>query len=169
LVLTSSDECAPPPPPAYSADPTSAFYVLALEVYNTNLHLTGEQQTIALYWADNPGATGTPPGHWIAIVGQLARNNGLSLMAAAEAYARVGLAVADAFIGCWQTKYTYNLLRPVTYIQDVIVPTGCPSWSPRTSPRIPPATPPSRAQPPQSSPTCSAWSRSPTPCSPIMV
>jgi hypothetical protein len=126
FVLTSSDECAPPPPPAYATAPASAFYGLALEVYATNLTLAEEQQTIALYWADSPGVTGTPPGHWIAIVSQLARNQGMSLMAAAEAYARVGLAVADAFIGCWQTKYTYNLLRPVTYIQDVIDPTWVP-------------------------------------------
>jgi hypothetical protein len=126
FVLTSRDECAPPPPPAYSAELTSELYALALEVYHTNLNLTDEQQTIALYWADNAGATGTPAGHWIAIVGQLARHQRLSLMAAAEAYARVGLAVADAFIGCWQTKYTYNLLRPVTYIQDLIDPTWLP-------------------------------------------
>jgi membrane-associated phospholipid phosphatase len=126
FVLTSGDECAPPPPPAYSTDPASEFYAQATEVYHTNLHLTAAQQTIALYWADNPGTTGTPPGHWIAIVGQLTRNDRLSLMAAAEAYARVGIAVADAFIGCWQTKYTYNLLRPVTYIQDVINRTWVP-------------------------------------------
>jgi membrane-associated phospholipid phosphatase len=122
MVLTAADECTPPPPPAYASASTSAFYAHALEVYHTSLHLTAVQQTIAEYWADNAGATGTPPGHWIAIVGQLARTNGLSLMAAAEAYARVGLAVADAFISCWQTKYTYTLLRPVTYIQDLIDP-----------------------------------------------
>jgi len=97
-----------------------------LKVYNTSQNPTDEQATIARYWADNPGATGTPPGHWVAIVGRLARTHDLSLMAAAEAYARVGLAVADAFIGCWQTKYTYNLLRPVTYIQNLIDP----DWKP---------------------------------------
>src|SRR6266498_3655680 len=70
------------------------------------------------FWADNAGATGTPPGHWIALVGQIARNDGLSLTAAAEAYARVGIAVTDAFIQCWNTKYADNLQRPVTYIQD---------------------------------------------------
>jgi hypothetical protein len=120
LVLPSVAACAPLTPPPYATAATSVFYANALEVYNTSLNLTDEQTTIAEYWADNPGATGTPPGHWIAIVGQLARNNGLSLMAAAEAYARVGLAVADAFIGCWQIKYISNLLRPVTYIQAVI-------------------------------------------------
>jgi membrane-associated phospholipid phosphatase len=126
FVLTSGEECAPPPPPAYSEDPASAFYAFALEVYRVTRTLTEEQRTIAQYWADNTGATGTPSGHWIAIVGQLARTQDLSLMAAAEAYARVGLTVADAFIGSWQTKYTYNLLRPVTYIQAVIDPTWMP-------------------------------------------
>jgi len=126
LVLTSSDECAPPPPPTYSTDPASEFDALALEVYSTNLTLTDEQIPIANYWADSAGATGTPPGHWIAIMGQLARRDRLSLMAAAEGYVRVGLAVADAFIGCWRTKYLYNLLRPVTYIQELVDPDWVP-------------------------------------------
>jgi membrane-associated phospholipid phosphatase len=126
FVLTSGEECAPPPPPAYSDDPTSAFYAFGREVYTTGVTLTAEQRTIAHYWADNAGATGTPPGHWVAIVGQLARTEGLSLMAAAEAYARAGLAVADAFIGSWHTKYTYNLLRPETYITHLIDPAWLP-------------------------------------------
>ena len=49
---------------------------------------------------------------------------------AAEAYAKVGLAVADAFISCWHVKYVYNLLRPVTYIQDPTGPINDPSWNP---------------------------------------
>jgi membrane-associated phospholipid phosphatase len=49
-------------------------------------------------------------------------------MAAAEGFA-VGIAVADAFIGCWHTKYTYHLLRPVTYIQHVIDPLWLPYLS----------------------------------------
>jgi membrane-associated phospholipid phosphatase len=126
LVLAAGDECAPPPPPAYADDPASAFFARALDVYTTNVTLTQEQRTIAHYWADSSGTTGTPPGHWVAIVGQITRNEGLSLMAAAEGYVRVGLAVADAFIGCWQTKYTYNLLRPETYITRLIDPAWLP-------------------------------------------
>jgi hypothetical protein len=126
LVLASPDACAPPPPPAYAEDPGSVFYAYGLEVYTTSVTLTAEQRTIAHYWADSAGATGTPPGHWVAIVGQLARTEGLSLMAAAEGYARVGLAVADAFIGCWHTKYTYHLLRPETYITRRIDPAWLP-------------------------------------------
>jgi PAP2 superfamily len=126
MVLTSSEECAPPGHPEFSTDPESAFYAAALEVYHTGLTLTDEQRTLAQYWADGPGATGTSSGHWLAIVGQIARNDGLSLAAAAEAYAKLGIAVTDAFITIFHAKYFYNLLRPVTYIQDHIDDT----WQP---------------------------------------
>jgi hypothetical protein len=116
----------PPGHPEYSTASESEFYTAALEVYQTGLNLTAQQKTAAEYWADGAGATGTPPGHWIAIVGQLARTEGLSLAAAAEAYARVGIAVTDAFIQCWYTKYLSNLQRPVTYIQDNIDGTWLP-------------------------------------------
>jgi hypothetical protein len=46
---------------------------------------------------------------------------------AAEAYARVAIAVADAFIACWWTKYEYELLRPVTYVHKVL---GDTVWMP---------------------------------------
>lgn len=126
MVLRSGFECPPPGHPRYSIDRRSDFYAAALEVYDVNRNLTDEQKTIANYWADGAGATGTPPGHWIAIVGQIARNDGLSLARAAEAYARVGIAVTDAFIECWNTKYIYNLLRPVTYVRENINATWLP-------------------------------------------
>ena len=39
---------------------------------------------------------------------------------------RLGVAEADAFIGCWHAKYQYDLLRPITYIRRVIDP----KWEP---------------------------------------
>jgi hypothetical protein len=137
MVLTSGEECYPPGHPVFSTDPDSDFYAAGQEVYHVGLGLTAEQKMIADYWADGAGATGTPPGHWIAIVSQIARHDGLSLAAAAEAYARVGLAVHDAFIACWTPKYGYNLQRPVTYInanidaswQPYIVTPGFPSYT----------------------------------------
>lgn len=30
------------------------------------------------------------------------------------------MATSDAFVSCWNTKYRYNLLRPITYIQRFI-------------------------------------------------
>jgi hypothetical protein len=38
----------------------------------------------------------------------------------AEAYARVSVALADAFISCWDEKYRSNVIRPETYINKYI-------------------------------------------------
>ncbi len=118
MVLTTGRECAAPGPPRFSNNTTSEFYNAGVEVYKVGLALTREQKIIADYWADNAGDSGTPPGHWIDIVSQIARKDNMSLARAAEAYARVGIAVHDAFIGCWNAKYVHNLKRPVTYINE---------------------------------------------------
>jgi hypothetical protein len=47
---------------------------------------------------------------------------GANLEVAAETYARVGIANADAITAVWWTKYHYNLIRPITYIKQVIDP-----------------------------------------------
>lgn len=120
-------ECDAGPPPVYSEEAGSPFYQEAWEVYTVTGQLTPEQLAIAAYWADDPGSTGTPPGHSISITTQILTQEEASLALAAEAYARVGIAVSDAFVACWWTKYEYNLLRPVTYIHDVL---GDSEWTP---------------------------------------
>lgn len=112
----------PQDPIAFSEDPTSAFYAQALEVYETVEGLTPEQEVIANFWSDDPGKTGTPPGHSIAIATQVLRAQNANLALAAEIYAKIGMAVHDAFVSCWRCKYHYNLMRPVTYIQSYIDP-----------------------------------------------
>lgn len=112
-------DCEASPPPEYSVAPDSVFHGHAEEVYIVGQDLTAEQEEIALFWADDPG-TVTPPGHSLSLTSQVLAREGASLAFAAEALFRVGCAVADAFIQCWHVKFTWNLLRPVTYIQDHI-------------------------------------------------
>jgi membrane-associated phospholipid phosphatase len=113
-------------PPPYSVEPGSEFYMQAREVYDTNLNLTADQIAIARFWSDDPGATATPPGHTISIVTQVLRQQGTTLDVAAEAYAKVGIAISDAFVSCWEGKYRFNLLRPVTYIESMFDQTWMP-------------------------------------------
>jgi hypothetical protein len=112
--------------PPFSEEPTSAFFGEAHECYRAVNELDAEREAIARFWSDDPGQTPTPPGHTIAITTQVLRERSVSLARAAEAYARVGMAVCDAFIACWYQKYTYNLLRPVTYINRLIDPDWLP-------------------------------------------
>jgi hypothetical protein len=126
FVLSSRATCSAPPAPAYSDAPGSSFYAEARECYRAVTELSPEQEAIARFWSDDPGATPTPPGHWISILTQVVRALDLPLDRAAEAYALVGIAVADAFISCWSAKYRDNVLRPVTYIRRLIDP----FWTP---------------------------------------
>lgn len=126
FALSSGGDCSPAPPPSYSEEAGSAFYAEAYECYAAVGRLTPEQEAVARFWSDDPGQTPTPPGHSISILTQVARTLDVSLARAAEAYAKVGIALADAFIACWSTKYFYNLLRPVTYIRNLVDP----AWTP---------------------------------------
>lgn len=109
----------PGPPPAFSTDPQSLFYVYAYQVYQQSIDNTPEQVTIAQYWADG-GATITPPGHSIAMLRNILIVEGSNLETATLGYAKLSLALSDAFLACWKAKYLYNCLRPVTYIQSHI-------------------------------------------------
>jgi hypothetical protein len=122
FALSSANQCDPGPPPTYSEQPGSPFYEEANQDYQLSKTLTPEQTTIARYWADGPG-TISGPGHSLAIVGEVVRQQGANLAMAAEAYARAGIADADALTAIWSAKYQYNLIRPVTYIRRVIDPT----------------------------------------------
>jgi hypothetical protein len=108
--------------PAYSEDKTSAFYKEAEEVVSVRNNLTDEQKNIARFWSDDPMLSPTPPGHWISIVLQISKRDKLPADRTAQVLARLGIAVADAFIGCWDAKFQYDLLRPITYIRRLIDP-----------------------------------------------
>jgi hypothetical protein len=114
--------CTPTPVIPYSEEEDADFYRQAQEVYDTVRLLTPEQRIIALYWADDPGYTATPPGHSLALTTQILQREQASLSLAAETYAKVGMALSDAFVSCWQLKYLYNRIRPISYIQLVIDP-----------------------------------------------
>jgi PAP2 superfamily len=122
FAMPNGAACALPAPPEYSEDKTSAFYKQALEVYEAKQNLTPEQRAIARFWSDDAMLSVTPPGHWIGIALQIFERDNVGLEKSVDVLARLGVAEADAFVGCWNAKYQYDLLRPLTYIRRVIDP-----------------------------------------------
>lgn len=120
MALRSVADCPAPSPPAYSEEAGSAFFQEAQEVWRIANAATQPQRQAALYWADDPGKTPTPAGHWAFIAGDVLKARKATLADAAEAYARLTIAMSDAFVAGWATKYQLNLIRPVTYVQLVI-------------------------------------------------
>lgn len=123
FVLDQPSRCEPlPPPPFDDLNKQSPFYIEMKEVHDVVNSVTQEQSDIALFWADNPGQTSTPPGHWISILNQLTDSNEWTMDVSCESYARLGIAVGESFISCWRAKYIYNYIRPITCIRNVLDP-----------------------------------------------
>ncbi|HEY4324686.1 MAG TPA: vanadium-dependent haloperoxidase [Mucilaginibacter sp.] len=132
LAVDASAQFAPPPPPAYSEDKNSPYVKQYMQVYNTNKNLTKEEREIATYWDDNPFVIQhsghlmfadkkiTPGGHWIGITAIACKQIHADGVKTAEAYALTSVALFDSFICCWEVKYKYSYIRPVTNIEDKV-------------------------------------------------
>jgi hypothetical protein len=137
-VMDSAGQFKCDPPLPFSTDKNSDFYKQALEVRDIVAAKDTAKEAIAWYWDDNPFAMEvsghiafarkkiSPGGHWMNIVGHACRKANADIMQSAEAYAKVACALADAFISCWDAKYSYNLIRPESYINQYIDP----NWQP---------------------------------------
>lgn len=128
----SLDTCSqfrPMPPLAFSKDSTSAFYKMVKEVYTASHAPTDTMTTIAKYWDDNPFVvehTGhlsfankkiTPGGHWMGITAIACKQTNADAVKSAKAYALSAIALFDGFISCWDAKYKYEYVRPITLIK----------------------------------------------------
>ncbi len=132
FVLDSANQYRPGPPPVFSKDTTSEFYKNVKELYTINKTITKEQTNIAKFWDDNAFIVEhnghltyatkkiTPGGHWIGITTIACRKSKADAVKSAEAYALTSMGLLDAFIACWDSKYVYNYIRPVTFINDEI-------------------------------------------------
>jgi hypothetical protein len=132
FVIDSAQQFRPAPPSEYSLDENSLFYKELMEVYNVSKNMTEEQKAIAQFWDCNPYVSThkahlmfatkkiTPGGHWINIVSIAARKANSNFAESLEAYTLTSIALADAFISCWDEKYRSNLVRPETVINKYI-------------------------------------------------
>ena len=121
----------------FSTDPTSDYYKMYKAVYDKDKTLTLEEREIAAWWADDPTETFSPPGHSYYMASIAVKNSHAGIVKAAETFARVGMAVADAFIHCWKVKYTYFNERPSSYVKQHIDSTWTQYWPEPPFPAFP--------------------------------
>ena len=132
FVLDSANQFIPKPPPKFDVDKGSEFYSMTDEVYQTVKNATEEETEIASFWDCNPYVSHhrghlmfatkkiTPGGHWVGITQIACKKSGNNIVESAAAYALTTIALADAFISCWDEKYRSNLIRPETVINEFI-------------------------------------------------
>ena len=132
FILDSCSQFTGGEPDAYDTTTTSGFYKQMKEVYDIKKKLSKEEADIAMFWDCNPFALQqvghlefglkkiSPGGHWMGITGIACRKQKLNLGKTAYAHAIVAMGMCDAFVSCWNNKYKFNRVRPVTAIQKLI-------------------------------------------------
>ena len=102
-----------PPPLALSSAEYLADYneVRTMGVFDGSGR-SSDQSELALFWAGNT------PLYWNRIALQIAAARSLTLSQNAHLFALMNVAIADAGIACWDSKYRYVFWRPITAIRD---------------------------------------------------
>jgi PAP2 superfamily len=135
FIVPSVADYLPPAPPALTSQQyTTDFNQVASLGSATSTTRTADQTQIAQFWSDGAG-TYTPPGHWNQIAQTIATKEHLSLLDSAKLFGVLNVAMTDAGISCWNTKYTYDFWRPITAIQKADIDgnpntTADPNWKP---------------------------------------
>ncbi len=137
FVIDSAEQFKPVPPPPFSMDEGSDFYREVREVYDISKKMEAEgddseEVEIAKFWDCNPYVSVTrghlmfatkkitPGAHWIGITKIACRKSDSGFNETVHAYTKTSMAIADAFISCWDEKYRSNLIRPETLINEHI-------------------------------------------------
>ena len=129
----------PPPPAMTSREYTAAFNEvkrLGGDGVTTPTVRTEQQRLIGIYWAyDGTPSLCAPPRLYNQIAVQIARERGTKVRELARLLALVNIAMADAGIAIWESKYFYEFWRPVTGIREAdpgTGPTGAGDGNPAT-------------------------------------
>jgi hypothetical protein len=130
---------APPPPPMDSDEYTEAFDEvkrLGGDGVITPTARTDEQTEIGIFWAyDGTPSLCAPPRLYNQIAVRIANLMGTDAVELARLLALVNVAMADAGVAIWESKYHYQFWRPVTGIRQAdpgTGPTGAGDGNPQT-------------------------------------
>ena len=115
--MTSGSQFRLAPMPALASEAFAEAFNEVKELGRAGSTARTEDQTlIAYFWEDGTGSV-TGAGHWHFYAQQVSQAQGYDLWQNARLFALLSLAQADALISCWDSKYYYDFVRPVSNIQ----------------------------------------------------
>lgn len=122
--LTMVTQIRPGPPPSTKSD---QFKTELAEVKYYSDNYDRERFRIVSFWADGIN-TPTPPGHWNQIAAEEFVKQNFSEVRWARNMALLNMAMMDAAIACWDTKFTYFNPRPSQMDPSIKTYTGVPNF-----------------------------------------
>jgi hypothetical protein len=129
FVMQTGDQFRAPPPPALTSAEYAAAYNEAKRVGGdgavTPTERTPEQTFIGTFWAyDGTPSLCAPPRLYNQIALQIADQMKSSDIEVARLLALVNVAMADAGLAVWESKFHYDFWRPITGIRESDAGTG---------------------------------------------
>ncbi|MEO0586964.1 MAG: vanadium-dependent haloperoxidase [Planctomycetota bacterium] len=119
FAIASVDPHLPPDPPALdSQEHADAFNEVKELGSIDSTSRTADQTEAALYWAYDRVGMGTPMHLFNNVLQTVATDQGNTAEENAELFAMASVAMADAGIVAWNSKFEHDLWRPVTGIRD---------------------------------------------------
>ncbi|MDQ6702341.1 MAG: phosphatase PAP2 family protein [Pseudomonadota bacterium] len=149
FVMTSADQFRAPPPPSLKSTAFKETFNEEVRIggdpaHGTNTSRTEHQTFIAKFWAyDGTPALCAPPRLYNMVVRTIAlQQKMIEVPEIARLFALVNVAMADAGLASWETKFFYQFWRPVTAIRAQSDPNFYPLGGQATNTQGPNFTPP---------------------------
>jgi hypothetical protein len=132
MVIDSANQFRGRPPVPFDTSKESSFHALTEEVYKIGKTPTREQREIAAFWDCNPFVVATsghmslgfkkisPGGHWMNITSIASLKQQVPFHKMIQALSIEAIGLYDAFIVCWNEKYSTDRVRPETVINKFI-------------------------------------------------
>lgn len=129
FVLRTADQFRVPPPPALSSVEYAVAFdevkALGGDGVTTPTTRTDDEKKAGIYWAyDGTPSLCAPPRLYNQIAVHIAQQEGTTFVELARLLALVNVAMADAGVAVWESKYFYDFWRPVTAIREADERTG---------------------------------------------
>jgi hypothetical protein len=129
FVLRSGRQFRIPPPPPLDSPAYAAAFDEVKRIGGDAIHTatirTPDQSFAAVYWAyDGTPSLCAPPRLYNQITSQIAEQRGSNAIETARLFALVNVAMSDAGVAVWESKYFYQFWRPITGIRESDPGTG---------------------------------------------
>ena len=127
--IESGDQFRAVPPYEYGSEKDIADLAI---VKNAVVNITNDQYQASEYWAGSPGSI-TPSGIWLSLANQYANERSINFSDYLTMRANLAATMQDAFISCWDTKFTYWTKRPNMRDKEIITSIPTPNFPSYTS------------------------------------
>jgi hypothetical protein len=124
LCVDAIDRFVPGPPPDIDS---AEFKAALIDVKRRSSRVTRDQKAMIDYWADGVG-TATPSGHWNLIGCNYLSDTQKNETERANILAVLNIAMFEAGIACWGTKFKYWFARPSQVDPTIVVSLKVPNF-----------------------------------------